>query len=686
MNMSENDKIEIKGYSLRDISKWQDELNDQNKSVELPSLQRGFVWKTEQIEALWDSIFRGYPIGAILMSIDEKDDTRLLLDGQQRSTSIALGFFNPFDENRKIDYLSLKNYLPSIWIDIQPKEITQSQKFLFRVLTKSHPWGYQNKDNTKTLSMSERKNAFKYFQTKQQTKNYIDFSPSNISPWDAYYPVPLSFILDFENVKTVEEFQDQLKLKLRDLKIQTKHSHSVNINYEEISDENYKLIFDGLQHAKSLKIPEIAVKAGILKDEDDTLDNEIKDPTLFVRLNSKGTQISGEELIYSIYKAVFPKSKELVEEIGASFIAPSKVINIFSRLANCQINEFRNYVVPYNINTFRKAIKDISYKTELKHLIDDKIAIELIETAKKIIKQNNEDFPNIILKELIVSDIDLFFTLIVYIQKNNLNEGVSETEIKEISANYVHLLWFCKEKKYHSKLFGLIITYNLSWKEATQKLIEQELIIPIVNAELLKKNLLKIVETNLNYDRIGFENLDNEIKSSLTIKENFSEEQILENWYNHIGYIRNNKTLLLYAQRYYLNDKFKEFNQIESIEDTNRPWDYDHIYPISWVYNKVSINYLIRNWVNTIGNYRALSYDDNRSESNHKSPKERFKEDQNKSDSFVKENDFEFWDKLDNRSWRITHNDNEMIKNFMTAVIHRMCNIYGEWYVNYYQK
>ena len=32
----------------------------------LPALQRKFVWKTEQIEGLFDSMMQGYPIGTFL--------------------------------------------------------------------------------------------------------------------------------------------------------------------------------------------------------------------------------------------------------------------------------------------------------------------------------------------------------------------------------------------------------------------------------------------------------------------------------------------------------------------------------------------------------------------------------------------------------------------------------------------
>lgn len=77
----------------------------------LPSLQRGFVWDAYQVECLWDSIIQGFPIGSLLLSkIGEgsagseqqghgsdgkiENATHFLLDGQQRTTAIALGFRN----------------------------------------------------------------------------------------------------------------------------------------------------------------------------------------------------------------------------------------------------------------------------------------------------------------------------------------------------------------------------------------------------------------------------------------------------------------------------------------------------------------------------------------------------------------------------------------------------------------
>ncbi|MDE0144310.1 MAG: DUF262 domain-containing protein [Nitrospira sp.] len=74
--------------------------------LRLPEMQRRYVWRSTRVRDLLDSLYRGYPSGAILLwETDEKEvplqdmavkqsdnpyaSTRLLLDGQQRLTSLA---------------------------------------------------------------------------------------------------------------------------------------------------------------------------------------------------------------------------------------------------------------------------------------------------------------------------------------------------------------------------------------------------------------------------------------------------------------------------------------------------------------------------------------------------------------------------------------------------------------------
>ena len=159
----------IKFFSLPNIADWQ--LNPNKESIDLPELQRGFVWKPAQIEKLWDSLLRGFPIGSFLMSKDSNEKL-FILDGQQRATSIALGYYNPWQkkyENKKL--WSIKNNLPVLWIDLLPKDKTTAQKFLIKIVTRSHPWGYQTVDNESRLSLSDRREAMKHFRINPANKD-----------------------------------------------------------------------------------------------------------------------------------------------------------------------------------------------------------------------------------------------------------------------------------------------------------------------------------------------------------------------------------------------------------------------------------------------------------------------------------------------------------------------------------
>ena len=133
-------------YTLRDISNWDENERGQKRQVILPSVQRGFVWKSNQIENLWDSLLRGFPIGAFVLSKKTNSGKNGglfdLLDGQQRASAICLGF------ETKAFNTSSKDKI-KIFIDLTEPEEEDKRKFMFRVITKSHPWGYQKKDNTK---------------------------------------------------------------------------------------------------------------------------------------------------------------------------------------------------------------------------------------------------------------------------------------------------------------------------------------------------------------------------------------------------------------------------------------------------------------------------------------------------------------------------------------------------------
>src|SRR5919201_7166597 len=77
----------------------------ERRELLLPEMQRQYVWRSTRVRDLLDSLYRGYPSGVILLwepdavvpvqqfAVTQQrhpyQSTRLLLDGQQRLTSLA---------------------------------------------------------------------------------------------------------------------------------------------------------------------------------------------------------------------------------------------------------------------------------------------------------------------------------------------------------------------------------------------------------------------------------------------------------------------------------------------------------------------------------------------------------------------------------------------------------------------
>jgi hypothetical protein len=85
-------KYDVEKISLKNL------LSDiEQDRISMPEIQRPFVWDSTKVRDLIDSIFRGFPIGYIIISIDpemiQKDGTKAdgktsIIDGQQRITAL----------------------------------------------------------------------------------------------------------------------------------------------------------------------------------------------------------------------------------------------------------------------------------------------------------------------------------------------------------------------------------------------------------------------------------------------------------------------------------------------------------------------------------------------------------------------------------------------------------------------
>lgn len=117
-------KYSVNNHSVENIISW---IN--SGKIAIPEMQRPFVWEASKVRDLMDSLYKGYPVGYIIIwknpDVKLKDGTfsngkKIVIDGQQRITALTAAItgqevvnqeykkipikisFNPFDEKFEV--------------------------------------------------------------------------------------------------------------------------------------------------------------------------------------------------------------------------------------------------------------------------------------------------------------------------------------------------------------------------------------------------------------------------------------------------------------------------------------------------------------------------------------------------------------------------------------------------------
>lgn len=123
--MSYTDRIKP---THKGITTYLDDLK--NGEYQIPTFQRNVVWEKQNVKKLWDSIYKFYPLGSILVwktkiklqnhrqigghkfKFDiEKSEYQYLLDGQQRTTSLLTSLYGGEIEGKK-------DFNPTLYVDV----------------------------------------------------------------------------------------------------------------------------------------------------------------------------------------------------------------------------------------------------------------------------------------------------------------------------------------------------------------------------------------------------------------------------------------------------------------------------------------------------------------------------------------------------------------------------------------
>ena len=636
--------VSHKAFSLEQIASWTSDTSE----VNIPALQRGLVWKPQQVELLWDSILLGVPSGSFLLSdIPNKEGKYYLMDGQQRYNAISIGF-NTVPDARAV-----------LWIDLKPPKVQNSTRiFWIKATTIPHPWGFKNNDESSRLNTDERRRALEKFDLHGNIYQN-SFSLKSTWPIESNCPVPLWCFL---KASSETDNPETFLLKVRELFQNTDFEYRKRINIDDIATEyvNAKL-FPAFSALKSYRINcnHLQIQTIEAETTNDSADQPTALETLFTRLNTGGTQISQDDLNYSAIKAYWPTIKESNDRLAEKYMHASKLVMLAFRLALTEDvdKELKNEL---SIKQIRNYAQNEKEREKIIRLYNEGILEKILCKIDDWlgVNDNNEQHTPSILRTIIARNSPDVYLLLMYFAFKNLESPIDLTA-KEIKALAFVLHWF---------------NANKSQKGCAQEIFSR-------CREAINKNNIKMGLAYLMHDcKLLHIYSPSEVREFIKIKEN-RDWRIWQNihaparqFFDRIFRYKNSETkeMLLYAERKYLNTHFSNYDPARQDlwEEYNRPWDFDHIVAKNKIVGKWGpYREYDKIWLNSIGNIAAISYESNRS----KNAGENYIEYHLNRDTLL------YDDAVENLDCNLTKSDKASF-DFARITYKRFCNIYTDIY------
>lgn len=640
----------------------------------LPALQRGSVWRAAQVEALWDSIMRGFPIGSFMLMPYESalghqdmllasgptaEPTHMLLDGQQRATAIALGFYAPWTA---CDGASAQ---ATLWMDLSAVPSTE-RDFSFRLVTRAHPWGYPTSGERQRLELGQMRDATSAFHAARPDCAVCRRPPVETGwPWDSVAPVPAAAMLeaarDGADVAALERALDRIVPHWR--RIRTRWSATGALE-TVVRSASTAVILERLRHTldryqvPAQTIANLLTRESVLPD-----DGQLRpDPaeTLFVRVNSGGTPLQGEELMYSIAKAIWPSTPGMIRKIRNRFFSEARATLLIARLATVEDGQKDAPAVP-DVARFRRLVHgqgSARFRERMKAYLDHKAA-PLFEQAHTLLTGGRFGLPSMLAADVArgESGREVMFLLLRWIERLNAAgkriETLGQAQRAKTLGTLTAISWFSrKPDRCVRKLWEALAATkandltNFFSRRNVSRCLE------LVNnqAPMLclppPDKLRAQFEARITRPRGGggafsdpqsdfwsdwrWDRFVNQIHKELSdwydgvlpeAANNDAEDQTLaarrvQDWDEFSSRLYYGRNLVLFAQRDALSAWFEDFDPTDpdAMDEVNRPWDMDHILPSYYIHGRRHIPQIIRDWHGSIGNLRAWPLDANRSD------------------------------------------------------------------------
>lgn len=305
------------------IRKFVNQLNEEG-GFWLPNIQRLFVWNKDQIEKLYDSILREYPIGSLLIwKTQASIKTRRFINNYTIGTKYS-DYNQAPNSNKKLLVLDGQQRLQSLFIGLK---------------------GSYNKGELYIDILSGDVN------TPQEIKYIFKF----LIPSQVKFPM-----VKFKEIVLSDE-------KNRDIKKKIIHGEILNDEKLDRIEENIEIIRNVFCIQENIIYQEIdSIDRPNAYSEDDIVE-------IFIRANSGGTLLGKSDLLFSLLTVSWDEAGENIEDLldslnktgydfNRDFILKT-CLTLFNKGASYKVDKFREDKIRQDIfsqwDRISDAIKDV---------------------------------------------------------------------------------------------------------------------------------------------------------------------------------------------------------------------------------------------------------------------------------------------------------------------------------------
>ena len=567
----------------------------------LPDLQRPFVWKNSKVRDLFDSIYRGYPIGSYLLwrtgslnnkshqiGVEKKEHSEpnlLIIDGQQRLTALYSVFrdkfvkdelyqdrkivisFNPVTEEFKVADASTERNL----------EFINNISDLF------------TKSNTRTFINNYLSELNTHKELLKQKREEII---KKISNKDNLNRAEIVIIIDKIKSKSVISEEDNIIIEKigNEEKIETLSENQYSLieqalKKEDIFDED--LISNRIEKLYNLKnYPFNALE--IVPDI-----NEEQVAEIFTRINSKGTVLKQADFILTLLSVFWEEGRKQIDAFCKScLVQPDKKEkeSPFNYIIEAMPNDIIRTIAGIGFN--RGKMKDVYAILTGRDFLTKRVSKELREKQFEIFKNN---------QKIVLDNTNWHGFLKILIGLGFKSKDLISSTNNVVNSYIIFLIGKIKYNLYHKELEEIIgrwfffssITSRYSFSPESQ--MESDL------------NQLKECKTKEDFISVLKNLIDNELTNDfweITLPNKILVSSSMNNpaRNTYFACLIRNGSKVLFSNRT-VNDLFDP-----SMKLKKKSLEKHHLFPKNYLKEKFNLD---RRQINQIANFTYLEFEDN---------------------------------------------------------------------------